>query len=359
MNRLTHKSLARFRVDPIGVAMPGPRLPQRIRSVIEGHGSLRLSRARTASLVVACAIICAVFLAVTLTRAQSSDAQDWEKAAGGKISFDVASVKQNTSGRGARSNFPLDDTDSYSGDTTLLSATALPLTSYIGFAYKLPAFEERKMEPQLPQWARTERFDIEARAATPSTKDQMRLMMQSLLENRFQWRAHFATHEEPIFLLVFAKPGQTGPQLRPNSDDPPCGSGPPPSGPTPPGLKMDVGEFPPMCNVVMGFRRYMNGASLTTWGARNISMKQLANDIAVAPTANMDRPVVDATGLAGNFDFVMNFGEPTPVEPNVAPVDSGPTFLEALKDQLGLKLQSGTGPVGSLIVDHIEEPTPD
>ena len=210
----------------------------------------------------------------------------------------------------------------------------------------------------MPQWARTQRFDIEARAAIPSTKDQMRLMMQSLLENRFKWKAHFETHEEPIFLLVFAKPGETGPQLRPNSDDPPCSAGPPPSGPTAPGLKMDVGEFPPMCNVVMGFRRYMNGASLTTWGARNISMNQLANDIAVAPTTNMDRPVVDRTALTGKFDFVMNFGEPTPVEPNVTPVDSGPTFLEALKDQLGLKLQSATGPVESLIVDHIEEPTP-
>lgn len=114
-----------------------------------------------------------------------------------------------------------------------------------------------------------------------------------------------------------------------------------------------------MCNVVMGFRRYMNGASLTTWGARNVSMNQLANHIAVTPAANLDRPVVDETGLTGNFDFVMNFGGPTPVAPDVTqPVDAGPTFLEALKDQLGLKLDSGTGPVESMMIDDVEEPTP-
>src|SRR5690348_14176314 len=137
MNRLTHKILARFRVDPIGVAMPGPRLPQRIRSVIEGHGSLRLSRARTASLVVACAIICAVFLAVTLKRAQSSETLSWEEAAGGKMSFEVASVKQNRSGSTSGvMNIPLLG-DVYHPDGGLFSGVNLPLISYIYFAYKL------------------------------------------------------------------------------------------------------------------------------------------------------------------------------------------------------------------------------
>src|SRR5690349_396851 len=118
MNHALRRLIASLHIDPIGVAMPGPRLPRRVRSIIEEHGSVRLSRARNASLVVACAIICAAFFAVTLTRAQSSGAQDWEKAAGGNQSFDAASVKQNKAGLPPagppmRVNVPLSDNDAF------------------------------------------------------------------------------------------------------------------------------------------------------------------------------------------------------------------------------------------------------
>jgi len=282
---------------------------------------------------------------------------DWEKAAGSKMSFDVASVKQNTSGKFAPPNFALDDGDTYPGNTTLFSATAFPLTTYIGFAYKLPQFERQVVQSQLPKWALTETFDIEARSASPATKDQMRLMMQSLLADRFKLKIHFETNEKPIFDLVLVKSGKLGPQLHSYAADPPC-SNTASSGPDATGLKTAVGEFPPMCYTLMGFMRYMNGARIITWGSRNVSMRQIANDMTAAPTANLGRPVIDQTGLTGNFDFVMNYGEPTPVTPDGAePDDSGPSFLEALKEQLGLKLDSATGAIESPIIDRIEEPT--
>ena len=134
MNNPWHEIIVQFRIEPVGTAMPGPRLPKRVRKIIELHSFARISRRKVALLVGTCVALCAALIVVTLTRAQSSGAQDWEKAAGGKMSFDVTSVKQNSSGRGVRPNFPLDDSDSYSGDTTLLSSTGLPLTSYIGFA---------------------------------------------------------------------------------------------------------------------------------------------------------------------------------------------------------------------------------
>jgi uncharacterized protein (TIGR03435 family) len=76
----------------------------------------------------------------------------------------------------------------------------------------------------------------------------------------------------------------------------------------------------------------------------------------------VDRPVLDETGLTGKFDFVIEwtpqFDGPPPPGVNFQPDPTGPTFLEALKDQLGLKLVPQTGPVEVPIIGHIEEPSP-
>ena len=73
---------------------------------------------------------------------------------------------------------------------------------------------------------------------------------------------------------------------------------------------------------------------------------------------NLDRPVVDQTGLGGTFDFSLEWTpEPSPGADVQADV-SGPTLSEALNEQLGLKLEPRTGPVDVLVIDHIEEPSP-
>jgi uncharacterized protein (TIGR03435 family) len=70
---------------------------------------------------------------------------------------------------------------------------------------------------------------------------------------------------------------------------------------------------------------------------------------------DLDRPVIDRTGLTGAFDFSIEFA---PQMGAAAQMDSGSTLIEALKDQLGLKLEPATGPLKTLVIDHIEEPTP-
>lgn len=287
--------------------------------------------------------------------AQNASAQapepSWEVAAGGKMSFDVASVKRDTSGTPFPPNFPVSGDDSYFGNTTLFRS-GLPLTADIAFAYKLLPSEEQQLRSQLSKWAQTEIFDIEARAALPSTKDQMRLMMQSLLENRFKLKVHFETKQKPVFALVLVRPGQTGPQLRRYGDDPPC------AGTLAGRPKIVAGQLPPLCYALFLVPGTINGVSVFTWGSRNVSMRQIAGDMGAAPNTNLDRPVVDETGLSGNFDFLMTFSAKPPLTADAAPKDSAPTFLEALKDQLGLKLESTTAPVTTLVIDHIEEPTP-
>ena len=77
------------------------------------------------------------------------------------------------------------------------------------------------------------------------------------------------------------------------------------------------------------------------------------------PFTGLDRPVLDRTGLTGTFDFSLEWSLPTdPAQPPESlPADTGPTFLEALQEQLGLKLKSAKGPVDVLVIDHIEHPT--
>jgi uncharacterized protein (TIGR03435 family) len=289
------------------------------------------------------------------TRAQSSSS-DWQTAAGGKMSFDVASVKQNKSTDPPTTNVLLGPGDIYSPNGGLLSATNYPLTSYIQFAYKLPANQMLSLLPQLPKWATTERFDIQARAQGNPTKNQMRLMMQALLADRFKLAIHTESRQLAVFALVLVKPGKFGPQLRPHFDEPPCASqlvvG---SGDT------IAGGYPSACGGIIPIEPSKDGDMRLA--ARNVTLELTASTLTAYEKLN--RPVLDRTGLSGTFDFFFEYALDLSPEasgaaangPNGASAASGPTFLEALRDQLGLKLDSQTGPVDVVVIDHIEEPS--
>lgn len=296
------------------------------------------------------------------TVSAQSATTDWEKAAGGKMAFDVASVKQNNSGLppvgdNPTANFPLDDGDAYTSDRGYLSVKNFPASVYISFAYKLHPAEGPALLAQLPKWAREERFDLDARAPATSTKDQMRLMMQSILADRFKLATHWESHDGPVYELVLAKEGKRGPQLHSYAEDPPCAatSDAPNAASSAPPLKLNVGEFPPECFAVAA---QPNSSGVWTIGSRNLSMQQLGNDLSAIPGSNLDRPVVDRTGLSGNFDFLVQITVKRPGSPDTQADDSGPTFLEVLSDQLGLKLKPATGATAKLVIDHIEEPSP-
>ena len=94
-------------------------------------------------------------------------------------------------------------------------------------------------------------------------------------------------------------------------------------------------------------------------GSRNTTLDLLANSL--PGLGNLERPVVDRTGLSGRFDFTLEWvpERRTPSSPNAdAPADPpGPTFLEALREQLGLKLESTRAPLRIPVVDHVELPS--
>jgi len=295
------------------------------------------------------------FVALPQVSAQSATAE-WERAAGGKMSFDVASVKQNTSEtRAQHNNVDWSDQPFFTPTGGLFSTTNLRLIQYIVFAYKLPIDQYIAVQSQVPKWVDTERFDIEAHATGNPTKDQYRLMMQALLADRFRLAIHFETKVVPVLGLALDKPGKLGPQLRQHVDDSPCPTAIPSTGP----VAIVAGGFPEVCGKLVNMPPSTSGRARV--GARAVPMAIIASSFSSLPSLGIDRPVIDSTGLAGTFDFVIEvtpqINGPQPPGSTFQPDPNGPTFLEALTDQLGLKLESTTGPVDYVVVDHIEEPS--
>lgn len=156
---------------------------------------------------------------------QSLDEKDWQTAAGGKMAFEVASVKPSRIAQNP--NFPMDASSNYAREGRF--SASLPLMVYINFAYKLtppeqPTAEQpRAVLSHIPGWVRGDDFfAIEAVAEGKPSKDQLRLMMQSLLADRFKLAVHFETREIPAFELTLIKAGKTGPKLLPHAAGPPC-----------------------------------------------------------------------------------------------------------------------------------------
>jgi bla regulator protein BlaR1 len=277
---------------------------------------------------------------------------DWEKRAGSKMQFEVASIHLERPDSWSPPSFPLD-----SGDSSIPLGghffADFPLLVDIEFAYKYwpTHVQEEALRAQLPKWAQKLSFVIEARAEGSPTKDQMRLMLQSLLTERFKLAVHFERKQTQVFALVLAKPGPLGPKLRRHADGPPCDVL---------GDSMDEPRaipkvFPRRCGTYALWPTTDNSRFI---GARDTTMLFIAKFLAL--DANLSRPAVDQTGLTGNFDFTIQYSRDSiaPPLPGVEPESQAPTFLEALKEQLGLKLKPTMAPVDVLVIDHVEEPSP-
>jgi len=290
-----------------------------------------------------------------------SPSRNWESAAGGSQQFEVVSVKQHKPNSSLAmdlptSNFPLNSGDAYSSNGGLFSARNYRLDVYISFAYKLSPSQTQFVLSQLPKWALTDHFDIQARAKADATKDQMRLMMQSLLMDRFKLAVHTETRQVPVYAVALQRAGEIGPKLQPHTTaSPPCDMTTSQNSDSAPTTL--PGGLPAACGVLQ--TRFQSGR--LSVGARNVSIDFIESYFPSRTMGNFDRPVMDQTGLTGNFDFTLEW---TPEDLNlngakVALDPNGPTFLEALKDQLGLKLVSTFGSGQDLTIEHIEHPSQD
>lgn len=282
-----------------------------------------------------------------------------------------------------------------------ISVSGVPLAALVSQAFGLP--NDQILNE--PEWARSARYDIEAKV-DPSeasqldrmTQKQRMAMLLPLLEDRFALKFHHETKAMNVYTLVVAKggpklkastnnetaqspsatrrggpPPDSNPKGGPMSsqpDSPPGGAMPPP----PPGARS--GTPPPGAMMMQ-----MSTQGMTIRG-RGITSAQIADMIGRA----LGSTVVDKTGLTGKYDYTLNFAPETGggmMAPMGPPPPSGaaasgapasgasasndssasapapaPSIFTAVQEQLGLKLQVKKEPVDIIVIDHIEQPSP-
>jgi uncharacterized protein (TIGR03435 family) len=190
-------------------------------------------------------------------------------------------------------------------------------------------------------------------------------MVRTLLKDRFKLVLHMETRDTPICALVKARAdGQLGPRVKPSTMD--CGTmRAERAAATAAAARARGGRVPvpppPAANepVVCGMRVAGRGGPTLNYRAGHITMTALAN--ALRPYVG--REVADRTGLAGEFDFDLQFSAPPTAGSTdaagvpVAPLDDAASIFTALQEQLGLKLESTRGPVELMVIDSAERPT--
>ncbi len=239
------------------------------------------------------------------------------------LTFDVTSVKSNTSGEQGGSS---------SARPGLYRGVNVTLRRVIGLAYR-PVQEITGG----PAWIDSERFDIEGRVDGTPTQPEMLEMLRSLLADRFKLVVHKEVRQMPAFALVVARAdGRLGPQLRRTE---PC-LAPPPRPDTRPSAGPRCGGFS------------VGNGSLTGTG---VTTTQLAAEL---PSATEGRYVVDRTGLGGAFDVSVTWNA-NALTPTGEPANTAPSVFAAIQEQLGLRLEPTTAPIDVIVIDRVDRPAAD
>jgi uncharacterized protein (TIGR03435 family) len=254
-----------------------------------------------------------------------------------KLKFEVVSLKANKSGIRNRS---------IGAAGGRFVATNVSLRGLLDYAYRTRS--SGLLDSQIasgPAWLDTDRFDVEAKPegdGRPIPVEQMQIMVQSLLEDRFALKLHRQKRAMAVYNLVVAKKGK----LKRSEDQSPIVYGPL-GGPPPP----STSSSPPR-----GVSRMLGNNTGVEFMATAINMATLAGSLQL----QVDRPIIDKTNLQGLYDIQLRFAPASaiqPAQPGAAlPVEGGPSLFTALQEQLGLKLQAGKGPVEVFVIDHAEKP---
>jgi uncharacterized protein (TIGR03435 family) len=252
--------------------------------------------------------------------------------------FEVATVK-SIKDRAGRRRVGMDGGPG-TNDPVRWNAENMSLANLVNVAYDLPYYRVSGAP-----WTTEDRFDIVAKVPPGATKDDLRLMLQHLLAERFRLKVHREDKEMQIYELVVAKGGPkmprsgTGEAAEEFHSPPRTGNDGYPA--LPKGRSMLA---------VIGGRARMQWVQLTVAEFAD----RLANQLS--------RPVVDMTSLDGKYDFVVSWsasatragasigdaGIPSPGD------DSGPTLQMAVQEQLGLRLNAKKGPVEIIVIDSAD-----
>ncbi len=209
------------------------------------------------------------------------------------------------------------------------------------------AYDLRAYQLVAPDWMNEARFHIGATMPATTTRAQFREMLRTLLAERFGLKVHPEKKEMPGYELTVAKNGpkfkEAAPPLPEEPDDAPR------RGPGPP--KRDERGFP-VLPPGRNSMAIMQGRAAAQWP--NMTTEELARNLSY----QAQRPVTDATGLKGKYDFAFYWITPRMVAPTPegdASDPAGPSLFAALQDQLGLKLESKKVTLDVTVVDHAEK----
>lgn len=229
-----------------------------------------------------------------------------------QLSFEVASIRPSSS---------LHQGGTMGPKPGRFYAGNVPTTAFITFGHNIKSYQLSGA----PDWARTDRYNLEATTGPNVGIDQIREMMRSLLEERFKLRVHRETRQLDGYALVRMNNDRLGPSMQPSTLH--CSD---PKAVRPPGSRFSCG---------MTF-----GPGTVTAG--DIRTAVLADIL----TGSVGRVVVDRTGIAGGFDVELKWA------PDLQTSDL-PSIFTAVQEQLGLKLVSEQVPAEVVVIDHIERPT--
>lgn len=227
--------------------------------------------------------------------------------------FEVASIKPSAPGGRGGIIRPMPGNQAY-------MAANMPLRVMMTVAYSVT---DRQISGG-PDWVGTEPFDVNAKADRPCTTEELHVLLQKLLEERFQLKVRREKREMPVWELVIDKGAPKMPQHDAKDiDRGPMGPGP---------------------------------------GGRGLAGKNIPiNYFAFVLSRVLDRNVIDKTGLEGFYDITLDFVRDFQgVRPDGAPPPppaDGPSIFTALREQLGLRLVSARGPVEHLVIERAERPS--
>lgn len=316
----------------------GAELQQRVRRIVSDHPVRRLTRSckfLLAGLTVAVILGPILFGFADVPRIRAALLQN----PGGKpeFNFEVATIKPSNGQQPNRGILT---------SPGRFRAENWPVKNVIMFAYDL------KSDTQIsgyPEWVNSADYDMDAKADEATTaaleklppdqrSRQVKLMVQTLLAERFHLKVSYQTREIPVYALVIAKGG--------------------------PKLTLSTG---PKILAGGGTQSSLNERRSGELESLNMSLDELA---AAAPDLFpevSDRVVVNKTGLTGNYNWTLkwtpeasaqqNFRGADGTSPPSNSADSAPGLFTALEQQLGLKLVSQKGSVETLVVDSIDKST--
>jgi uncharacterized protein (TIGR03435 family) len=206
----------------------------------------------------------------------------------------------------------------------------------------LDAYDVHPFQIVAPNWLSEVFFDVQATLPPATTKLQLDEMLQSLLAERFRLTLHRETRDLPIYSIMVARGGPKINEVSGKAAAEPDDLTPGHPGP------VDAFGLPTLHLAHPGI--FVIQGPVTRIMVKQQTMSQFSNRLAQP----LGRMVVDATGLTGQYDFTVTFanegrGGPQPE------LDGAPDVRVAIQEQLGLRLESGKGPVDVIVVDHIEK----